>query len=150
MLQCGVKYRIRTVGRGTHIVQKCNKADTFQKWENHRMTEAEREHLGSSGPAPTQVAIPRAGCPGPHPSTCWRSPRRRFHILWAANAGALSLAQHGSISWCSECASYVSLCAHCCLSFHRTPLKQTWLCPLCTPFRYFYTLMRRFFSSKDY
>jgi len=72
--------------------------------KNHTMTESQNGWgwlgpLGPPGPAPVSAGIARAGCPGPHPVSFWRSPGRTSRPLQAAYASASSLAQHSSASW---------------------------------------------------
>jgi len=69
---------------------------------------------GTSGSIRSNTCLSRdthCRCPGPHPGSFWRSPRRRSHSLWAACASALPPAQHNSAAWCSERAARVSLFA---------------------------------------
>ena len=58
------------------------------------------------------VLSQRPACQAHVSGRSWRSPRRRLPSLWAACAGALSLAQHRSAAWRSKgtsCAQFVPL-----------------------------------------
>ena len=57
-----------------------------------------------SGPTLAQAGTPRAECTVPYPGSCWRSPRKRLHSLWAEvlHTGAPSPPHHRSAAWCSK------------------------------------------------
>lgn len=60
------------------------------------------------------------------------SKRETPQTLRSTCASAPSPSQQKSVLWCLEGTSCVSVGAYCLLSWHWTPLKRPWLCPLCT------------------
>lgn len=79
--------------------------------KTHRMADACR-HLCVHHAQPLPQQHTQGRVPGPWPGGSWRSPRSRLPSLWAACAGALSLAQHRSAAWRSKgtsCAQFVPL-----------------------------------------
>lgn len=74
---------------------------SIRESENHKMS-AVGEDLWDCQVCPFSRRATRAECSDPHPGGCWRYPRRRLHILWAACAYAPSSTQHRSAARCSE------------------------------------------------
>ena len=69
-----------------------------------------------------QAGPPRASCPGPCQDSFWIPSRMKTPPpLWAACTSTQSPSQGKRVSWCSQEAFCVSVCAHCLLTW-------IWIC----------------------
>jgi len=104
-------------------------------WE---VTESEWLRLGGTSGSiwsnpPAQAGPPTASCPEPHPDGFWVSPSIETPPhLRATCASARSPSQRKKVSWGSEGASCVSVCACCLRSCHWASLERAWLHRHCT------------------
>ena len=100
--------------------------------QNPRMAEAGRTQWMHQAQPWLQEGHPEQ-LPRPTSGRLWEiSEDETPQPLWAACARAPAPAQHRSAAWCSNSISYVSVCAHCFLSWHWVLLKRAQFCALCT------------------
>jgi len=91
--------------------------------QNPGMAETGRALWGPSAADPAPARTPRAGCPGSHPGSSGRSPRRRPHT----SGQPVPVLHHCTArkgSWCSEGTSCAPVCAHGLWSWQHTPLTE--------------------------